>query len=81
MTTLAISGLIRPLLEPQLPDDLDVRWFLNKDEAREAVADAEIGWFDMNEKEVMAETLIAAKNLKWLNSIYAGLDFLDMDVL
>ncbi|MEO1048107.1 MAG: D-2-hydroxyacid dehydrogenase [Pseudomonadota bacterium] len=81
MTTLAISGLIRPLLEPQLPDDLDVRWFLTKDEAREAVADAEIGWFDMNEKEVMAETLIAAKKLKWLNSIYAGLDFLDMDVL
>ena len=35
----------------------------------------------MNEKEVMAETLSAAKNLKWLNSIYAGLDFLDMDVL
>ena len=81
MTTLAISGLIRPLLEPQLPDDLDVRWFLTKDEAHEAVADAEIGWFDMNEKEVMAETLIAAKKLKWLNSIYAGLDFLDMDVL
>ena len=81
MTTLAISGLIRPLLEPQLPSDLDVRWFMTKDEALEAVADAEIGWFDMNEKEVMAETLLAAKKLKWLNSIYAGLDFLDMDVL
>ncbi|MEM6476475.1 MAG: D-2-hydroxyacid dehydrogenase [Pseudomonadota bacterium] len=81
MTTLAISGLIRPLLEPQLPDDLDVRWFMTKEEALDAVADAEIGWFDMNEKEVMAETLIAAKKLKWLNSIYAGLDFLDMDVL
>ncbi|MEM1194626.1 MAG: D-2-hydroxyacid dehydrogenase [Pseudomonadota bacterium] len=81
MTILAISGLIRPLLEPQLPRDLDVRWFLSKEEALEAVIDAEIGWFDMNEKEVMAETLIAAKNLKWLNSIYAGLDFLDMDVL
>ncbi|MEM6858402.1 MAG: D-2-hydroxyacid dehydrogenase [Pseudomonadota bacterium] len=81
MTTLAISGLIRPLLEPQLPGDLDVRWFMTKEEALDAVAEAEIGWFDMNEKEVMAETLIAAKKLKWLNSIYAGLDFLDMDVL
>jgi phosphoglycerate dehydrogenase-like enzyme len=64
-----------------LPEDLDVRWFINKDEALDAVADAEIGWFDMNEKEVMAETLLAAKKLKWLNSIYAGLDFLPMDVL
>jgi phosphoglycerate dehydrogenase-like enzyme len=81
MTTLAISGLIRPLLEPQLPKDLDVRWFMTKEEALDVVADAEIGWFDMNEKDAMAETLIAAKNLKWLNSIYAGLDFLDMDVL
>jgi len=81
MTILAISGLMRPLLEPQLPSDLDVRWFINKEEALEAVVDAEIGWFDMNEQEVMAQTLLAAKNLKWLNSIYAGLDFLDMDVL
>ena len=81
MTKLAISGLVRPLLEPQLPDDVDVRWFMTKEEAVEAVADAEIGWFDMNEKDAMAETLVAAKNLKWLNSIYAGLDFLPMDVL
>ncbi|MEL6238866.1 MAG: D-2-hydroxyacid dehydrogenase [Pseudomonadota bacterium] len=80
-TILAISGLIRPLLESQLPGDLDVRWFMSKEEAINAVADAEIGWFDMNEKDAMAETLIAAKKLKWLNSIYAGLDFLDMDVL
>jgi phosphoglycerate dehydrogenase-like enzyme len=29
----------------------------------------------------MVETLRAAKKLKWLNSIYAGLDFLPMDVL
>jgi len=25
-TTLAISGLIRPLLESRLPEGLDVRW-------------------------------------------------------
>lgn len=81
MTTLAISGLIRPLLEPQLSDDLDVRWFMTVEEAQEAVKDAEIGWFDMNDQAAMAQTLRAAENLKWLNSIYAGLDFLPMDVL
>ncbi len=81
MTTLAISGLIRPLLEPRLPDDLDVRWFMTKEEALEAVPEAEIGWFDMYEQEAMADTLRAATKLKWLNSIYAGLDFLPMDVL
>lgn len=81
MTTLALSGLIRPLLEPRLPDDLDVRWFMTKEEALEVVPDAEIGWFDMYEHDAMAETLRAATKLKWLNSIYAGLDFLPMDVL
>ena len=81
MTILAISGLIRPLLEPRLPEGLDVRWFMTKEEALEAVPEAEIGWFDMYEQEAMAETLRAATKLKWLNSIYAGLDFLPMDVL
>jgi phosphoglycerate dehydrogenase-like enzyme len=81
MTILALSGLIRPLLEPRLPEGLDVRWFMTKEEARTAVPEAEIGWFDMYEQDAMAETLRAATNLKWLNSIYAGLDFLPMDVL
>jgi phosphoglycerate dehydrogenase-like enzyme len=81
MTTLAISGLIRPMLEPHLPANLDVRWFMTHEEALGAVAEAEIGWFDMNDQAAMAETLRAAKKLKWLNSIYAGLDFLPMDVL
>ncbi|ODT00059.1 MAG: dehydrogenase [Erythrobacter sp. SCN 62-14] len=81
MTILAISGLIRPMLESRLPDGLDVRWFMTHNEALEAVAEAEIGWFDMNDQQAMAETLRAAKKLKWLNSIYAGLDFLPMDLL
>jgi phosphoglycerate dehydrogenase-like enzyme len=79
--TLAVSGLIRPLLEPRLPDDLDVRWFMTHEEAADAVKGAEIGWFDMNDQQAMADTLRAATDLKWLNSIYAGLDFLPMDVL
>lgn len=81
MTILAISGLIRPLLEPRLPQGLDVRWFTTHEEALEAVKGAEIGWFDSNSKEDMVKSLMAATDLKWLNSIYAGLDFLPMDVL
>ncbi len=80
-TIVAISGLIRPLLEPRLPDDLDVRWFMTHEEALEAVKDAEIGWFDSNSQEDMVLSLNAATELKWLNSIYAGLDFLPMEVL
>jgi phosphoglycerate dehydrogenase-like enzyme len=81
MTKLAISGMIRPLIEPRLPEGLDVRWFMTAEEAIEAVKGAEIGWFDSNNKDDMVASLMAAKDLKWLNSIYAGLDFLPMDVL
>lgn len=81
MTTLAISGMIRPLIESRLPEGLDVRWFMTSEEAIEAVKGAEIGWFDSNNKDDMVASLMAATDLKWLNSIYAGLDFLPMDVL
>ena len=81
MTVLALSALIRPLVEPRLPDGLEVHWFASKEEALEVAPLAEIGWFDMYEHDAMAETVRAATQLKWLNSIYAGLDFLPLDVL
>ena len=74
MTIAVMSGLIRPLLEPQLPADLDVRWFMSTEQAIELAPTAEIGWFDMYDKDMMAEVITAATNLKWLNSIYAGVD-------
>ncbi len=81
MTVLALSSLIRPLVEARLPEDLDVRWFASQEEALTVAPEAEIGWFDMYDHAAMAETVRAATRLKWLNSIYAGLDFLPLDVL
>ncbi len=74
MTIAVMSGLIRPLLEPQLPADLDVRWFMSTEQALELAPLAEIGWFDLNDKDEMVKIISAATNLKWLNSIYAGVD-------
>jgi phosphoglycerate dehydrogenase-like enzyme len=74
MTIAVMSGLIRPLLEPQLPADLDVRWFMSTEKALELAPLADIGWFDMYDKADMAAVIGAATNLKWLNSIYAGVD-------
>ena len=74
MTIAVMSGLIRPLLEPQLPADLDVRWFMSTEQALELAPMADIGWFDLNDKAEMFKIISAATNLKWLNSIYAGVD-------
>ncbi|MFM7028667.1 MAG: D-2-hydroxyacid dehydrogenase [Chakrabartia sp.] len=81
MTIAVMSALIRPLIEAQLPDDIDVRWFMTKDEAMALAPLAEIGWFDMYDKADMAAAISAATNLKWLNSIYAGVDGMPLPLL
>lgn len=81
MTIAVLSGMIRPLVEPRLPAWVEPRWFMSKDEALELAPSAEIGWFDFAQHEPMAEVVTAAAKLKWLNSIYAGLDFLPLDLL
>lgn len=81
MTKALMSALIRPLVEPRLPDWVEPVWFMSKEQALEFAPEAEIGWFDLNEKEPMAEIARAATGLRWLNSIYAGLDFMPLDLL
>ena len=81
MTTALLSAMIRPMLEARLPDWVEPHWFASKDEALEKAPLAEIGWFDLNEKEPMAAIARSATKLKWLNSIYAGLDFMPLQAL
>ena len=81
MTKAVLSAMIRPLVEPRLPDWVEPLWFTSKEQALEFAPQAEIGWFDLNEKEPMIEIARAATGLKWMNSIYAGLDFMPLDLL
>ena len=80
-TTAVLSALIRPLVEPRLPDWVAPHWFMSKDEAFALAPQAEIGWFDMYDKADMAEAITRATQLRWLNSIYAGVDGMPLDLL
>lgn len=73
-TKFVAAGLIRPMIEAHLPDWVEPHWFTSKTEALALAPLAEIGWFDMYDKNDMAAIISAATNLKWLNSIYAGID-------
>jgi phosphoglycerate dehydrogenase-like enzyme len=75
------AGLIRPVIEQHLPDWVAPHWFMSKDEALVLAPQAEIGWFDMVDKGDMAQVIAAATHLKWLNSIYAGIDGMPIDQL
>lgn len=81
MTVAVLSGLIRPLVEAQLPPQITPRWYTSIDELHALAPEAEIGWFDLDAKAPMAEAVRGAEKLRWLNSIYAGLDFLPLDLL
>ncbi len=81
MTIFVASGLVRPLIEPHLPDWVLPHWFMSREEALALAPLADIGWFDMYDKAEMAAAITAATNMKWLNSIYAGVDGMPLDLL
>ena len=74
-------AFVRPLIEAQLPGWIEARWFANKAEALAAGPGTEIGWFDMVKKPAMAQAVESATDLKWLNSLYAGVDGLPLGLL
>jgi phosphoglycerate dehydrogenase-like enzyme len=76
----ALPGLVRPMVESHV-EGVDVTWFMSTEEAEEAAKTAEIGWFDMYDKPKMREIIESAENLKWLNTIYAGLDHFPLETL
>ena len=76
-----LPALARPLVEPHLPDGIEARWYMSLDEARALAADADIGWLDHNDPREWAANVAAAPGLKWLSTIYAGLDALDTETL
>ena len=81
MTVTVLNTLLKPLLEARLPDWVDARWYASKDEAFALAPQAEIGWFDMHSKENMAEIFRRAEKLKWLNSVFAGVESFPLDLL
>ena len=81
MTVAVLSGMARPLLEPRLPSWVEPRWYQTTEELYALAPEAEIGWFDLYKKADMAEAIRRAGKLRWLNSIYAGVDGFPLDVM
>ena len=76
-----LPALARPLIEPHLTPDIEAHWFTTPDEAIAQLPGAEIGWLDNNRPSEWARTVAAGTDLKWLSTIYAGLDWLDRPLL
>ena len=76
-----LPAIARPLLEPRLPDDLDITWVSTIEEAVAAIAEADIAWVDLPPHGLTEQAVAAATRLKWLFTAIAGLDSLDLGAL
>lgn len=76
-----LPALARPLLEPRLPAGVEVDWFADHDQANAMVVDAEIAWIDQQRPGWTAETAARGVKLKWLTTLYAGLDSFPLPLL
>lgn len=76
-----LPGIAQGLLAETLPDWVEPHFFMNKEEAFDLAPRAEIGWFDMYDKGDMTKAIALASGMKWLNSVYAGVDGMPLELL
>jgi phosphoglycerate dehydrogenase-like enzyme len=81
MTVAVLNAVLRPMIESRLPGWVDARWYATKQEAFDLAPQAEIGWFDFFRRDDMAAAIDAAQGMKWLNSIFAGVEAFPLGLL
>jgi phosphoglycerate dehydrogenase-like enzyme len=66
------------LLDGRLPEWLNVHWWDSPETMQALAPAAEIGWFDLHEKAAPLQAISAAQGLRWLNTNYAGVDWMPL---
>jgi phosphoglycerate dehydrogenase-like enzyme len=71
---IVLPALARPLLEPHLPPEAEVRWFASAEDAYAMAPGAEVGWLDMQVAKNTGHAIALGEQLKLVTTIYAGTD-------
>jgi phosphoglycerate dehydrogenase-like enzyme len=66
------------MLEGRLPPEIEPLWWADGDELVAQAPQAEIGWFDMFDKTAPKRAVADAGGLKWLNTIFSGVDWMPL---
>jgi phosphoglycerate dehydrogenase-like enzyme len=69
---------MRALVEPLLPEWIEASWWNLPEELIALAPQAEIGWFDLHEKPPVLAAVEGATDLRWLNTAYAGVNWLPL---
>jgi phosphoglycerate dehydrogenase-like enzyme len=78
MITAVLPQTFRPLVEDRLPQGIAPLWWATGEELVELAPQAQIGWFDMFDKTAPLEALRRSDKLEWLNSFFAGVDWIPL---
>jgi len=78
LTKAVLPVRFQSLLQASLPDWVKPFWWENAEQLVELAPQAEIGWFDMLEKAAPLKAICRASRLKWLNTAFAGVDWLPL---
>lgn len=81
MIVAVLPERFRSLLEDRVPAGIEPRWWSSPDDLEALAHEAQIGWFDLFEKAPALRALGSATRLQWLNSAFAGVDWLPLDDL
>jgi phosphoglycerate dehydrogenase-like enzyme len=66
------------VLDGRLPEWLEVHWWHDPEEMVALAPQAEIGWFDLHEKPPVLQSIEIATGMRWLNTAYAGVDWMPL---
>jgi phosphoglycerate dehydrogenase-like enzyme len=78
MITAVLPQTFRPMVEGRLPQGIAPLWWATGEELVELAPQAQIGWFDMFDKTAPLEALRRSDKLEWLNSFFAGVDWIPL---
>ena len=78
MTVAILPGRMRALVEALLPEWVEARWWNSPEELVALAPQAEIGWFDLHSKPPVLASVASATGLRWLNTAYAGVNWLPL---
>ncbi|MEO5705795.1 MAG: D-2-hydroxyacid dehydrogenase [Alteraurantiacibacter sp.] len=76
-----LPATVRPMLEGRLPSEIEPLWWADGAELVAQAPQAEIGWFDMFDKTAPKQAVAAASGLRWLNTIFSGVDWMPLSNL
>ena len=78
LTRAVLPASFRPMLDARLPERIEPLWWETPDDLERLAPSAQIGWFDLFEKAPALRALEAARDLRWLNTGFAGVDWLPL---